>query len=94
MAEIPERWLVRIELKQCSPILAEALVELGTVEARIRELEQAVQEMTTDRNLWKEAHDDDCPNKNLLETTEAQLAAVTQERDDPPAAANPYQMVN
>jgi hypothetical protein len=37
--------------------------------------------ITEDRDLWKEAHDDDCPNKNMLESTEAQLQAVTQERE-------------
>jgi DNA repair exonuclease SbcCD ATPase subunit len=44
-------------------------------------LQAQLRAMVEDRDLWKEAHDDDCPNKNMLEATEAQLQAVTQERD-------------
>jgi len=33
-------------------------------------------DMTVDRNLWASDHEDDCPNKTLLEAAEAELATL------------------
>jgi hypothetical protein len=34
--------------------------------------------MTADRDLWQQAHDEDCPNKAMLETVKEQLARMQQ----------------
>lgn len=40
------------------------------------EAERLLREMTADRDLWQQAHDEDCPNKALVETLEAEIARL------------------
>lgn len=54
------------------PSSAEIVAMAGELLQERRDLEA----MTEDRNLWKEAHDDDCPNKVRLQEVEVELTAL------------------
>jgi chromosome segregation ATPase len=84
MAEIPERWKHHIiDPQPGDGLLRKCIEELGTAEARIRELEQELEGKNTfyrgQSTLVGRISDE-------LESLEAQLQAVTQERDQMKAA--------
>jgi len=62
----------------------EHIERVSKAEARVRELEQKLAEMTRDRDLWRDEHNGDCPNKAMVETLEQQLKeardALTESR--------------
>lgn len=49
----------------------EAETHFDALEAEIRRLKGELTAMTEDRNLWQDAHDEDCPNKALLSASRA-----------------------
>jgi hypothetical protein len=44
---------------------------------RIARLEAQLTAMTVDRNLWQDAHNDDCPNKAMLDTALAKYERMS-----------------
>ena len=43
-----------------------------------KEIMAELAEMTADRNLWQDAHNDDCPNKAMVDTLTQELAEVRE----------------
>jgi hypothetical protein len=49
-----------------------------SIEDRVKELEAQLAAMTKDRNLWQEAHDEDCPNAKAVEQRDQAEALLLQ----------------
>lgn len=45
---------------------------------RIEELEGQIAAMTVDRDLWRDAHDEDCPNAAMVTELELQVKRLTE----------------
>lgn len=52
---------------------------VGRLEADLSASQQALREMTENRDLWKHAHDADCPNKSALDEARKILAAMVND---------------
>jgi hypothetical protein len=55
---------------------AQLLAQPGKMFNRIANLERQLAEMTTDRDLWKDDHDGDCPYQTQLAAAQAAIAAL------------------
>jgi hypothetical protein len=70
MADDPKEWWTLYEHRSF----------FGELCDKALEAERLLREMTIDRDLWQQAHDEDCPNKALVETLEAEIAQLKGDR--------------